>query len=143
MKSPTEAAIAVECVKVAMSQTKDGVKLVLVIHPNDTTNDLFTHPVGSRYQAAFVLLDDENKPVMPKHKTDGERAVVSAGMLCRQPDFQKWMVEFGHTLEASEEAAINGLHYLCGINSRANLRTNKDALQRFTELQFEYSKTRR
>ena len=143
MKSPTEAAIAVECVKVAMSQTKDGVKLVLVIHPNDTTNDLFTHPVGSRYQAAFVLLDDENKPVMPKHKTDGERAVVSAGMLCRQPDFQKWMVESGHALEASEEAAINGLHYLCGINSRANLRTNKDALQRFTELQFEYSKTRR
>lgn len=142
MKSPAEAAIAVECVKVAMSQTKDGVKLVLVIHPNDTTNDLFTHPVGSRYQAAFVLLDDENKPVMPKHKTDGERAVVSAGMLCRQPDFQKWMVESGHTLEESEEAAINGIYHLCGINSRSDLRTNKGALQRFTELQFEYSKTR-
>jgi len=142
MKSPAEAAIAVECVKVAMSQTKDGVKLVLVIHPNDTTNDLFTHPVGSRYQAAFVLLDDENKPVMPKHKTNGERAVVSAGMLCRQPDFQKWMVESGHTLEESEEAAINGVYHLCGINSRSDLRTNKDALQRFTELQFEYSKTR-
>ena len=142
MKSPSEAAIAVECVKVSMSQSKDGIKVVLVIHPNDNANDLFTHPVGSRYQAAFVLLDDENKPVMPKHKTDGERAVVSAGMLCRQPDFQKWMVEAGFSLEESEEAAINGLHHLCGINSRANFRTNKDALQRCTELQFEYSKTR-
>lgn len=142
MKSPSEAAIAIECVKVAMSQTKDGVKLVLVIHPNDTTNDLFTHPVGSRYQAAFVLLDDENKPVMPKHKTNEERAIVSAGMLCRQPDFQKWMAECGHTLEESEEAAINGIYFICGIETRADLRSNKEALERFTELQFEYSKTR-
>lgn len=142
MHKPSDAAISVEAVKVAMSQTKDGVKITLVLHPSDDINDLFVHPVGSRYQVAMVLLDDENNPVMPKHKADTEKAVTAAAMMCREEAFQKWLVDQGYVLDQSEAAAIKGVHLLCGINSRAELRVNPEARQKFNDLRLKFSKTR-
>lgn len=127
MSSPADAALSFEAVKIAMSQTKDGIKITLVIHPNDNTNDLFSHHVGSRYQVAMVLLDDEGQPVMPKGKTDAQRAVTAAVMLCKDKDFIGWLHETDSILEPTEEAATAYLYGACDIKSRAELATSKHA----------------
>lgn len=142
MSDPIAAAIDFEAVKVAMSQTKDGIKITLVIHPNDNTNELFSDHVGSRYKVVMVLLDDEDQPAPRKTKTDAERAVTAAVMLCKDPDFQKWMVDNNNALEVSEEGAISGLQMQCGIKSRSELRTDPEARRRFDALRLAFSKTR-
>lgn len=137
-----EAAIAFEAVKVSMSQTKDGIKITLVIHPNDDTNDLFNHPVGSIYQVAMVQKDDEGEPIVPKGKTDGDRAVVSAAMLCKEEAFQNWLYEAGNILSPIESEAIQFVQDYCEIGSRAELKTNKAARDRFDELRLRFSNAR-
>lgn len=131
MTNPREAAIGFEAVKVSMSQTKDGIKLTLVIHPQDHLHDLFSHPVGTRYQVALVQVDDQGEPVEPKAKTEGERAVASAAMLCKNHDFIQWMMENGYSLVGSEEETAKNLCRLCEITSRSELRTNSKARDMF------------
>lgn len=142
MSKALDAALSFEAVKVAMAQTVSGVKLTLVIHPHEDSSELFSHPVGSRYQVALVLVDEEGQPVKTKHKSSGDSSVTSAGILCREPAFQQWMVDSGYVLEQSEAAAIQGIHLLCGMNSRAELRTNDAARQRFQTLQLRFSQSR-
>lgn len=134
-----EHALSFEAVLVSLSKTKDGVKVVLVIHPNDMTSELFTHSIGSRYQMAAVQLDDQDQPVPRKIKTDGNRAVVSAGMLCRDKTFLEWLVKKGVIFSHSEEEAIEYLHSACGIKSRADLATNAVALGRFEAIRNEFT----
>jgi hypothetical protein len=141
MKSAKDAAIGVEAVKIAMSQSKDGVKLTLVLHPHEDISELFSHPVGSRYQVALVLVDDEGQPVPIKSREAGDRAVASAGMLCRNPQFQQFMADKGLALSAMEDDVVSGIYGYCGIKSRAELKTDRLALAKFDELRLEFSKT--
>lgn len=137
-----QAAIGFEAVKVSMSQTKDGTKITLVIHPNDTDKELFSHPVGSRYQVALVLLNDDGQPVVPKERTDGERAVQSAAMLCKEPEFQRFLHENFGGVEMTEEDAAWYICHRCEVGSRSELRTNQEARNKFDELKVEFSKWR-
>jgi hypothetical protein len=142
MGDPKAAALGFEAVKVSMSQTKDGIKIVLVIHPNDDTQDLFNNPIGSRYQMAMVLLDDEGQAVMPAKRTEGERAVASAAMLCKEPAFQQWLLREGLVLFADEECAIQHIYDHCEIDSRSDLKVNKAARDKFDELRLLFSQAR-
>lgn len=120
-----EHAIGFEAVLVSMSKTKDGTKLVLVVHPSDNANELFSHPIGTRYQVGAVRLDDEDKPI---HRTEGQRAVMDAGMLCRNREFAE---SIGVTCE---EDATDYIHRACGIRSRSELATNVKALAKFHDI---------
>lgn len=139
MTTPSDAAIGFEAVKVAMSQTRDGTKIVLVIHPNDVPIDLLAHPLGTRYQVALVAVDDEGEPVAPKSRTDGERAVTSAAMLCRDVAFQKWLYQCHSVPLMNEETAILYVKTYCGIESRAELKTNVQARAKFDELKKQFN----
>lgn len=127
-----EHAYAFEAVMVSMSKTKDGVKVVFVIHPDDKDGrELFSHPIGSQYQIAAVLLDNENKPTPRQDKVESSRAVTSAAMLCRNNDFIQWLHGAGMILDPTEEDAVNYIHHACDIMSRAELATNAVALEKF------------
>lgn len=141
MSDIRDAAMGMECVKVSMSQTKEGMKITFVIHPDDKgyANDLFSHPVGSRYQMALVLLAEDGAPVTPKAKTDADRAVVAAGMLPREATFQNWLFKEGLTLEASEEAALQYIYRTCGISSRTQLRDDLEARKKFDTIRLRFS----
>jgi len=137
------AALAIEAVKVSMSQTKDGMKITFVIHPDDAdASELFSHHVGSRYQMALVLVGDDGEPIVPKARTDAERAVVAAGMLPREPAFLLWLYEKGYILDQNEGDAINYIYHTCGITSRAELKFNKAARDIFDQIRLEFSKSR-
>lgn len=130
--------ITFEGIKVAMHQTKDGIKVTLVIHPNDIPAELLTDPVGSRYRVVMVLLDDEDKP---NNRLPSNSAVMAAGRLAKDPRFQQWVVDEGVTLVASEEEAAKAIRTACMVRSRSEFATDHNALARFNNLRLKYSQT--
>lgn len=149
MIDPKEAAVIVEAVKIAMSQSKDGTKITLVIHHDDApaTTELFSHLVGTRYKMAMVPLDDNEEPI-PKHeapahkyghKSHGERAVQRAGILAGSIEFQEWLVSGKHISSATEDEAAQFIRRYCAVASRTELAHNKEALSAFQQLEWEYT----
>jgi hypothetical protein len=129
-----DAAINFEAVKISLKQDKTGIILTLAIHPNEVPPSLFTDWVGSRYVAALVKLDDEDKPVEPADAMEGRKAVQVAGALCKRPEFQNWLVGQGIIFDASEEDAAGAVCDIVGISSRAELKTNAAARKQFYEI---------
>jgi hypothetical protein len=126
-----DAAINFEAVKISLKQDKTGIILTLAIHPNEVPPSLFTDWVGSRYVAALVKLDDEDKPVEPADVSEGKKAVQMAGALCREPKFQKWLVSQGMAFDANERASADAICEMAGIESRSELRSDADARKTF------------
>ena len=94
----------------------------------------------------MVLLNDQDEPVVPKNKTDGEKAVAKAGLLCRERSFQLFMADKHDKpeweiegLEVEETAQL--LRYDLNIQSRSELMDNKDAREKLEEIILEYGKS--
>ena len=128
MSSIREMAMSFEAVQSYMRKDVKGVNITLVIHPEDVPEDLFRQPTGSRYQVAMVLIDDQEQPVMPKIKREEQKAVAQAGLLCREKEFWDYLGVY------TEEEAIKELRKRVGIESRAELSSDKQARERFKEL---------
>lgn len=90
--------------------------------------------MGSRYMVAMVKMDDEDKPIEPPEVTEGKRAVQMAGLLCKEPKFQNWLVQYGEAFEVSEKEASATIIEMLSINSRADLRTDSRARERFFDI---------
>ena len=140
------ATINFESVKIAIRQDKNGYILTLAVHTNDIPDSLLRDWVGSRYQVAMVLLNDQDEPVVPKNKTDGEKAVAKAGLLCRERSFQLFMADKHDKaeweiegLDVEETAQL--LRYDLNIQSRSELMDNKNAREKLEEIILEYGKS--
>jgi hypothetical protein len=127
-----------EVVKVAMAQDKNGHILKLSIHPNDLPKDLVLDPLGSRYVMVLAKLNDQDEVVQPKDKTDADKAIDIAGLLCRNDRFISWLFDNGYSGSRDQQGAIDGVRELCGVKSRAEFRTNEEARERFFELKAEF-----
>lgn len=127
-----------EVVKVAMAQDRNGHILKLSIHPDDLPKDLVLDPLGSRYVMVLAKLDDQDQVVQPKEKSDGEKAVDIAGLLCRNDRFIGWMADRGYSHGRTQEDVVQAIRDLCGIKSRAELATNEHARREFTALRLEF-----
>lgn len=126
--------ITFEAVKIAMTQDKNGHVLRLAIHPNDSPEDVLRHPVGTRYMVALVEIDEHGQDVPPKSVMEGEKAVKIAGAMCSNSEFQEWLVLLGYADDIGEEFAAAAVREWCGISSRAELKTNRIARERFNDL---------
>jgi hypothetical protein len=123
-----------EVVKIAMSQDRNGHVLKLSIHPNDLPKDLVLDPLGSRYMMVLAKLNDQDEVVQPAEKSEGEKAVDIAGLLCRNPRFTQWLYDTGQSFANDSSGAADAVRKICGINSRAELATNEKARDRFNKL---------
>ena len=126
--------IQCEVVKVAMTQDRNGHILKVAIHPSDLPKDLILDPLGSRYMMVLARLNDQDEVIQPKEKTDGEKAIDIAGLLCHNPRFINWMFDYGHSPECTEDGAKDGVRHYCGVQSRREFRTNDEARRRFFAL---------
>ena len=126
-----EVSYAFEAVKSALRQTKDGISVSLVIHPNDVPNPLLSDPVGSRYMVGMARLGDDDQPVESAAQREAKRDVTSAGALCRDTDFQKWLLDNGYCDEVSEDEASKALRILLGVESRSEIKTNQEAQRKW------------
>ena len=127
-----------EVVKIAMAQDRNGHILKLSIHPSDLPKDLVLDPLGSRYVMVLAKLGDNDEVVKPQEKSDGEKAVDIAGLLCRNDRFIRWMADREYSGGATAQDAVEGIRHLCGIKSRAELATNEIAREVFNELRIEF-----
>lgn len=148
MSEVTDAAITFEAVKTSLSQTKDGMILRLAIHPNDMPRQIMTDWVGSRYQVVMVKLGDDDQPEMDDETIRANRAVQSAGMLCRNEAFHKFLIDMGYggpdeVEREPERWAARAMRELLGITTRKELRTDPEALERFDALVHEFTDWRK
>jgi len=126
-----DASYGFEAVKSVLRQSKDGIVLSLVIHPSDVPIPLLSDPIGSRYMVGMARVGDDEEIIEPESVREGKRMVTSCGALCRDDDFQRWMVDNGFSLEQTEEAAATSVKQLLRVESRAELRENVDAQRRW------------
>ncbi len=143
MSDIADLAISFEARKVSVNQNKDGIILRLSIHPDECPAEVWKDWVGTRYYVSMVQIGDDEQPTAHKDIIRVNKAIASAGMLCREPTFQSWMARrgMGQTIavENEEEWAVATLREYLGITSRAEMRTNRDALDRFLDLREAYT----
>jgi len=120
-----------EAVKSVLRQSKDGIVLSLVIHPNDIPNPLLSDPIGSRYMIGMALIGDDEQPVESEEQRQAKRDVVSAGALCRETDFQQWLMNNGFSDNITEEDAATTVRSLLNIKSRSEIRTDPVAQRKW------------
>ena len=150
MDNIKDAAVHFEAVKTSMSQSKAGTILRLAIHPNEVPANLHTDWVGSRYMVAMVKLNEQDEPEISVEQREVDKLIASAGMLCRNPSF----VEFLHannittydptgkypTLTPDENGVAEALRNYLEITSRADMKTNSQAREKFKSLSEEFTK---
>ena len=123
-------ALQFEARKVALKQDRTGFILTLAMHPDEVPEEILRDFVGTRYACAVVRIQDDESP------TQYSNRVAEAGMLCRDPDFQEFL------LCDNETDAAHMLCKRCGIESRTELHGNADGKRLFDLLvhKFKYAK---
>lgn len=128
--------IQFEAIKTALKQTKDGYGLSLAVHPEDLPEELMRDFVGSRYMVVMVRIGDNEQPVNRELEFPGDYAVKMAGMMCRDPEFWKWISErsvLPKIIDSEKECAAWLADYL-NIQSRKELKENEATREEFNKL---------
>jgi len=123
-----------EAIKIGLKQSKDGFVLTLAVHPDEIPHVLMTDFVGSRYQVVMVRLGDDEQPMSREGEFPGDHAVKMAGILCRDPEFWKWLNDREMLMEKNEKACAEWLTSYLGIESRKELKTDTEARSLFNQL---------
>jgi len=118
-----------ESVKVALKQDKTGFVLTLSIHPDDLPEEILRDFVGARYQVVMVRLNNEERPMNREHEHSND-GVRTAGMLCRDVQFHKFLYDGGHIFIANEEEATIWMKEYLDINSRTEIKDSARAQER-------------
>lgn len=126
--------ISFEAVKLALKQDKNGHVLTLVIHPQETPDELWRTPAGQRYGVALVQLDDDLRAY--EDTTEGERTFRMAAAKCRDRKFQAF-------LGAEDEASARTiLKKNLGIASSTEIRDNPVIREKFLRVIHDYENQR-
>jgi hypothetical protein len=132
-----------EAVKVALKQDKTGYVLTLSMHPDDIPEELLRDFVGSRYQVVMVRINGDEQPMDRADEFSGDRAIRIAGMLSRDPDFWKYLYERTEIFDEQEEQAVEWIREHLHIQSRSELKTNREAQIILDKIYGEYQQWKR
>ena len=136
----TESPLALEVVKISQSVDKNGFILKFRAHPQDVTPELQEALEGTRYYMVLQEMPDND---VQAERQAGERAVIQAGIFCKEAMFWKFMSnKYEHSdigpLDCEERCATL-LRDVLGIKTRADLRHNSEALKDFHRLRDKYN----
>ena len=121
-----------------LRKDKAGWVLGLSVHPDDAPNGILKAPLGTRYHCVMFQIDDDETLIIPEDTRKGKAAVATAGEMCRQDEFQKWLSKRRNLSDYSEKIAAVLLAAELKIDSRSKLRENEQARDKFRELILEY-----
>jgi hypothetical protein len=124
-----------EAIKVAMKQDKEGYILTLRVHPDEVPEALLRDFCGARYQTVMVRIGDDERPL---NRDNFSEIVKLAGMLPRNSDFRKWLVNEGHVFNDDEDEAADWIRSHCKIKSRTALATDQAAAARLRQINQEF-----
>lgn len=134
MSDPSDSAVNFEAVKISLNQDKNGFVLKLAIHPNDVPEQILRDWVGARYVVAMVRTNDDGTVVTTPEMQKAKKVVTMSAMLCGNQEFQVWLLNNGMADDVGEDHAAAALRKYLNITSRADLKTNKDAREKFLKL---------
>lgn len=120
-----------------MKQDRTGVILTLNIHPDDLPVELMRDFVGARYQVVMVRLNGDDKP-MNKDAEYSRDPVRTAGILCRDKQFAKYLHDKEEIFEAKEADVIEWLKGEIGIDSRTELKEDQQKAKKFWAINEEF-----
>jgi hypothetical protein len=127
-----------EGVKVSLKQDKTGYVLNLSLHPDDIPEELLRDFVGSRYQVVMVRIDQNEQPMDRQANFEGDKAVRTAGMLCKDPKFWKYLYAQEQIFDEDMEDATEWVRSYLNVQSRSDLKTNNEARILLERLNREY-----
>jgi len=127
-----------EAIKVALKQDKTGYVLTLSIHPDDLDERVLRDYVGARYQCVLVRLDGNEQPMDKAEEFAGDRAIRIAGLLGRDPIFWKYLYAEEQIFDEDGEEAVEYIRNYLNIQSRAELKSNREAQVLLDKLYREY-----
>lgn len=126
-----------EAVKMSLKQDKNGYALTLSVHPDMVPEELFRDFVGSRYQVVMVRINEDEQPMNRDHELKRDYVRLAA-MLCRNKQFQKFLLESGQVFDESEEIATNWLKLELNVASRADIPNSQSAISRLISINQEF-----
>lgn len=162
MPSPADEArdnaLHFEGVKYAYRQSKDGVVVSFVVHPNEVPDGLATAPLGARYVVALVQVGDDEKPVrkeamqkktLPqpddmrppagaRRRFEDLQPQQQAGIRCSEPIFIAFLKETRPDDWHEAEDAAACVRLICDVHSRVELGTNPKARVIWNQLDLAY-----
>jgi hypothetical protein len=131
-------ALHCEMVKYAYRQTKDGVVVSFVVHPNDVPAELSAAHIGSRYMVALVELGDDERPKPTKKDWREMTPASQAAIRCGDKNFRDFLrSEHGLNTKDKDEAA-EAIRGMCGVKSRMDLATNHKARTLWHQIDTQY-----
>lgn len=98
--------------------------------------DKFKGLDGKRFMAVLVQIGDDEQPVEPgETRNKKEREPLGdlcwrAVQWCKEPEFWRWMCSMNLMCD-SEDAASRFVKSVCGVGSRKDLDTDKEAARKF------------
>ncbi len=129
-----------EAKKHAYRQTKDGIVISFVLHPNEVPDDLTLAPLGARYMLALARIGDDEEPQEPEQKPEKPKRPgrsfadmppsQQAGMLCNDPAFQAWICP----ANPDPEVARDFILLECGVERRRDLANSPATLALWTDM---------
>jgi hypothetical protein len=131
-----------EAVKMAMKQDRTGYVLTLSVHPDEVPDEILRDFVGARYQVVMVRLNGNDQPMIREQEYAPDPVKI-AGILCRDVDFHRFLVEIGNIAEANEKSTIDWMRNELGIASRTELKTNTDAARHLFTINEEFKAWKR
>lgn len=127
----------IECKKHAYRQTQDGIVISFVLHPDDVSADLASAPLGTRYMAVLVELNDNETAKPPQnHKLAFQASILCQEPLFRQYLWKKFRPELETALDDNEAAQL--VRELCCVDSRAEFDQSPEAASRWRTLKGDY-----
>lgn len=138
---------AVEALKIALKQEADGIVISFRIQPEHFPEHLLVARINARFALAFQEIDDNEqpKPADPeiKSKRRQNANVMRAAIACGETAFQTFLSKAYPThwaggLGEGRTRAADAMRSLLNVDSRKDLSTDKDALQRFDALMAQY-----
>lgn len=129
--------IQFESVKVGMKQDNSGYILTLRIHPDEVPEVIMRDFVGSRYMTVMVRLNEEERPMNREQELARDMVRIS-GMLCRDPEFWKFLQESGQIIEKSDKEATAWLKTYLKVESRADISKSQQAVEKMLGIKQEF-----
>lgn len=150
---PEIPAVHCEARKVAYRQSREGLVVSFVIHPNDMPDALAVAPLGTRYMLGLCEIGDDEQPVAREKPAPSKSEVAKAKYAASAPmgqaltraclladdlRFQQWVA--GSTLcPASKDDAESYVRIVCcGGRSRGLIAEDPECYQRYIKLETEF-----
>lgn len=140
MTKPSALAIHFEARKVSYRQTKEGVVVSLLVHPNEVAPELAAATLGTVYTVAMVEMSGDSQPV-PAGATSQPweklKPSQQAGIRCNDPEFQTWLAASEGGVapdEITTDYATSYVRAACGVKSRNELDKPGEPQRKWREL---------